>query len=679
MSENKTKDAPGLADKLQRSEKEITLRNESADVFLTIPDDEMYNEVLKLVLPATESAFGAFGYLDKNGGLVVPSMAGHIPSKYQVQKKNISFPRDAWGDNSWCRAIRGKKAIYSNKPSTNMLGHHIINQRHISLPILFRGEVIGLFQIANKETDYNKADIQRLEIIAGFVAPELNARLQRERYEEQGQVAEENIRDREAKFRAIFEQAAIGIARMGIDGRWLEVNQKFSDIVGYTPQELMKLTFQDITHPDDLKNDLEYVRRLISGELENYSMEKRYIRKDGSEVWINVTGSGVRKPSGEPEYFISTVEDISEKKRAQTELIQMSKVFMDGSNPIIIEDLNGNVTRVNKEAERVYGWKSDELVGRPITTLDAPEYHEQSLELRERCRRGEAVRNVEGIRCDKSGRKIPVLQTLSLLKDEMGNPEVIASMAQDITEFKQAQEQKRRVAEVEAANRELESFSYSISHDLRAPLRAIDGFSQIIVEDYRDRLDEEGKRLLDVVSDNAQKMGDLINDILSLSRLGRQQIKPSEIDMKNLAQSTIDELRAAVPERKMVFKMENLPPAYGDRVLIQRVMSNLITNAIKYTGNEEIAVMEIGGSRENSECTYYVKDNGVGFDMQYADKLFGIFQRLHSDEEFEGTGVGLSIVQRIIHRHGGRVWAEGKVGEGATFYFTLPGKRRTNE
>ncbi|MFA6002054.1 MAG: PAS domain S-box protein [Thermoleophilia bacterium] len=675
MSENKTKDPPGLADKLRRSEKEITLRNESADVFLTIPDDEMYNEVLKLVLPATESAFGAFGYLDENGDLVVPSMAGHIPSKYQVQKKNISFPRDAWGDNSWCRAIRERKAIYSNEPSTNMLGHHITNQRHISLPILFRGEVIGLFQIANKETDYNEADIQRLEIIAGFVAPELNARLQKERYEEQGQVAEENIRDREAKFRSIFEQAAIGIARMGVDGRWLEVNQRFSDIVGYTPQELMELTFRDITHPDDLKNDLEYVRRLISGEIDNYTMEKRYIRKDGSEIWINVTGSGVRKPSGEPEYFITTVEDISEKKRAQTELIQMSKVFMDGRNPIIIEDLSGNVLRINQEAERFYGFTSDELVGRPITAIVAPERHEQNWELREQCIRGGAVRNVEGISRDKSGRKIPVLQTLSLLKDEMGNPEAIASMAQDITELKLAEEQTQRVAVVEAANRELETFSYSISHDLRAPLRAIDGYSRIIVEDYRDRLDDEGKRLLDVVSDNARKMGELINDILELSRLSRQQLTPSVIDMKILAQSTFEELRAAAPEQKIVLKVENPPPARGDRVLIQQVMSNLLANAIKFTGNKATAVIEVGGHRENSECIYYVRDNGAGFDMQYADKLFGMFQRLHSEEEFEGTGIGLSIVQRIIHRHGGRVWAEGKVDKGATFYFTLPTER----
>lgn len=679
MSENKTIDTSGLADKLRRSEKEITLRNESADVFLTIPDDEMYNEVLKLVLSAMESVYGIFGYLDGHGALVIPSMTRHIWSKCQVQEKNIIFPHDTWGDSTWCRAIREKRVIYSNKPSTKMPRGHITVQRHISMPILYQGEVIGLLQVANKETDYSEADIRRLEIIAGFVAPELNARLQKERYEEQGQVAEENIRDREAKFRSIFEQAAIGIARMGIDGRWLEVNQRFSDIVGYTPEELMELTFQDITHPDDLKNDLEHVRRLISGEIDNYTMEKRYIRKDGSEIWINVTGSGVRKPSGEPEYFITTVEDINDKKRAQTELIQMSKVFMDSRTPVIIEDLNGNVLRANQEAERFYGFTSDELVGRPITTVVASEHHEQNRELRERCLRGGAVRIVEGIRRDKSGRKISVLQTLSLLKDEMGNPEAIASIDQDITDLKLAEEQTRRVAVVEAANRELETFSYSISHDLRAPLRAIDGFSRILVEDYGDRLDDEGKRLLGVVSDNARKMGDLIGDILTLSRLSRQKIGPSEIDMENLAQSTFEELRAAAPERNIVFKIEDLPKAHGDRVLIQQVMTNLLANAIKFTANKKTAVIEVSGSRENRDCIFYIKDNGAGFDMQYADKLFGMFQRLHSNEEFEGTGIGLSIVQRIIHWHGGRVWAEGKVGEGAKFYFTIPGERPTNE
>ncbi|MHB8793452.1 MAG: PAS domain S-box protein [Thermoleophilia bacterium] len=682
MSGIKSKDVAGLGleVRLRRSEKEITLRNENASIFLTIPDDEMYREVLKLALPAMESAFGAFGYLDERGSLVVPSIARHIRSECQVQEKNIIFsPQHLEGNSTWWRAIRDKRAIYSNKPSTSVLERDIPNQRHISMPVVHQGEAIGLLQVANKEADYTEADIRKLELIAGFVAPELNARLQRDRYEKQAQVAEDDIKNREAKFRAVFEQAAIGIARMGIDGRWLEVNQKFCEIVGYTREELMELTFQDITHPDDLENDQEYVRRLISGEIDNYTMEKRYVRKDGSEIWINVTGSGVRKPSGEPEYFITTIEDMSEKKRAQTELIQMSKVFMHGSNPIIIEELNGNILRVNKEAELVYGWKSDELVGRSTAIIDAAEHHEQSRELRERCRRDEAVRNVEGIRCDRSGRKITILQTLSLLKDEMGNPEAIASIDHDITELKQAQEQKQRVAEVEAANRELEAFSYSISHDLRAPLRAIDGFSQIIVEDYGDRLGDEGKRLLGVVSENAQRMGDLIGDILTLSRLSCQKIRLSEIDMKKLAQQIFEELKANVPERKIVFKLENLPPVHGDQVLIRQVMSNLLANAIKFTGNEKKAVIEVGGSRGNGECTYFVRDNGAGFDMKYVDKLFGVFQRLHSEDEFEGTGIGLSIVQRIIQRHGGRVWADGKVGEGATMYFTLPEERQVNE
>ncbi|MBK5226827.1 MAG: two-component sensor histidine kinase, partial [Thermoleophilia bacterium] len=168
------------------------------------------------------------------------------------------------------------------------------------------------------------------------------------------------------------------------------------------------------------------------------------------------------------------------------------------------------------------------------------------------------------------------------------------------------------------------------------------------MDDYRDRLDEEGQRLLNVVRDNVQRMEELIDGILILSRSGRQQIEPAEIDMKKMAQLTYEELRATVPERKIVLKVENPPTAYGDRILIQQVMSNLLGNAIKFTGNEETAVIEVGGSRENSECIYYVKDNGAGFDMQYADKLFGVFQRLHSDEKFKGTGVGLSIVQRIV-------------------------------
>jgi signal transduction histidine kinase len=230
-------------------------------------------------------------------------------------------------------------------------------------------------------------------------------------------------------------------------------------------------------------------------------------------------------------------------------------------------------------------------------------------------------------------------------------------------------------AQLENTNKELEAFSYSVSHDLRAPLRAIDGFSRILLEDYIDNLGEEGKRVLNVIRNNTQKMGQLIDDLLLFSHLGRQGLRASGIDIGKLAKAASEELKLAVPERKLKFTINTLIPAHGDQAMIRQVLINLLSNAVKFTRPKENATIEVGGEREGNENIYYVKDNGVGFDMQYVNKLFGVFQRLHSSEEFEGTGVGLAIVQRIIHRHGGRVWAEGKVNEGATFYFSLPAKK----
>jgi len=236
-----------------------------------------------------------------------------------------------------------------------------------------------------------------------------------------------------------------------------------------------------------------------------------------------------------------------------------------------------------------------------------------------------------------------------------------------------------RTAELEAANKELEAFSYSISHDLRTPLRAIDGFSQVLLEDHREKLDKEGRRVLDIIRDNTGRMGDLISDLLTFSRLGRKGVRKTKINMEKLVRAIFEELRNATPQGKLKTMINALPSAFGDENLIREVLTNVISNAIKFSRNEKSPVIEVGGKLENNENIYYVKDNGVGFDTKYSDKLFGVFQRLHSQEEFEGTGVGLALVQRIIHKHGGRVWAEGKVNQGATFYFTIPLRKEKEE
>jgi signal transduction histidine kinase len=228
---------------------------------------------------------------------------------------------------------------------------------------------------------------------------------------------------------------------------------------------------------------------------------------------------------------------------------------------------------------------------------------------------------------------------------------------------------RQRTADLEATNRELESFSYSVSHDLRAPLRAVDGYARMLEEDHGARLDDEGRRLLGVVRKSSLRMGQLIDDLLAFSRLGRQAPVRRQLDMTALAREVVDELGGGSHVR---FDLAALPQASGDTALLRQAWSNLVSNAIKYSGKRPDARVEIGGRETSAETVYWVRDNGVGFDMRYADKLFGVFQRLHRSDEFPGTGVGLAIVQRVVTRHGGRVWAESRPGEGACFYFSLP-------
>jgi signal transduction histidine kinase len=231
---------------------------------------------------------------------------------------------------------------------------------------------------------------------------------------------------------------------------------------------------------------------------------------------------------------------------------------------------------------------------------------------------------------------------------------------------------RERTAQLKAVNEELEAFAYSVSHDLRAPLRAIDGFSRFVLEDYAGKLDDEGKRLLNVIRTNTQKMDRLITELLGLSRVSRTEMKLSFIDMTTLANSAYKESASPEIQENFILSIAPLPDAFGDPILISQVWGNLISNAVKYTMPKEERRIEIGGQVEDGMNVYYVKDTGVGFNPDYAHKLFGLFQRLHSEAEFEGTGVGLAIVQRIINRHGGKVWAEGKLNEGATFWFTIP-------
>lgn len=256
----------------------------------------------------------------------------------------------------------------------------------------------------------------------------------------------------------------------------------------------------------------------------------------------------------------------------------------------------------------------------------------------------------------------------------------VAILFNDITERKQAEETisllnkelANNLLQIQSINQELESFSYSVSHDLRAPLRAINGYARILKEDFSKNLNSEAKMCIEAISQNSKKMGNLIDDLLTFSRLGKKDVERMLVDTENMVHNVANDICSQYSTEKSIFSIGNLFPCHGDNALLKQVWINLISNACKYSQKKASPLIEIGSTKNNNEITYYVRDNGVGFDMQYYNKLFGVFQRLHSENEFEGTGIGLAIVQRIVTRHGGKVWAEGKLNEGATFYFTIP-------
>ena len=348
----------------------------------------------------------------------------------------------------------------------------------------------------------------------------------------------------------------------------------------------------------------------------------------------------------------------------------------------VMLDREARITYCNEHLLRLTGWRSEEVIGRSwIELFIPPEVAGLKERLATLLTDQPEGRHGENLILTRAGERRLIRWNNSVLRSAAGEAIGTASIGEDITERRRTEQEirdlnaslERRVAErtaqLEAANKELESFTYSVSHDLRAPIRAIDGFTRMLQEDQAERLDAEGRRLLDVVRANSKQMGQLIDDLLAFSKLGRQEPAKNSVDMAALVREVIGGLNGAALAR---IETLGMPPAEADRALLRQVWVNLLDNALKYSGKRQDARIEIGGRQEAGENLYWVRDNGVGFDMRYAAKLFGVFQRLHGADDFPGTGVGLAIVQRVVSRHGGRVWAEARPGEGACFYFTLP-------
>lgn len=492
---------------------------------------------------------------------------------------------------------------------------------------------------------------------------------------------EKQLERNEKLFRTLIENNNDVISLLNEDFKVIYRSPSASKITGWNDDEMLNANGVSNIHPEDVAMAKKLVEDIFQNPGVIYHTSFRNRHKDGHYLWIEGTVINLLQDEN-VNAIVFNFRDISKSIEDKMALEKSEKIYkaiassIPGSAICLLDKDNryfliegDMIEKLGYSRERLLNNKAEDVLSEAI-------FNEVKGDL-EKVKSGASfVKETNRNGYDIITRYIP-------LKDINNNVYAIMIMALDITLLKEAQrevvqlnkdlEQKviERTAQLDIANKELESFSYSVSHDLRTPLRAVNGYAKMLEEDYFDLFDSEGKRLLKVVQDNANKMGQLIDDLLAFSRLGRKELKTSSADMNAIVESVINELVAAT-QTKAEIKLDQLYSVKCDITLITQVWLNLISNAIKYSSKVKSPCIEISSEQDQYNVIYSIKDNGAGFDMQYVNKLFGVFQRLHSSEEFEGTGVGLALTQRILNKHKGKIWVESKLDNGTTFHFSLP-------
>ena len=547
-------------------------------------------------------------------------------------------------------------------------------------------------------------------------------------------------------FRNTFEQAAVGIAHVAPDGKWLRANQKLCEIVGYTKQELLSRSFHDITHPDDVDKDIRYVRQILAGTIQTYSIEKRYIHKNGAYIWVNLTVSLVKDINEEPEYFISVTEDIGDRKKLElllqkslrrlSNLHRIDKAILAAAKPrriaqAVIKDIQSllvcqrtSIVTFDRERETstilaTQGITDDALNSGAQIPLDVWQGIIEQLNtnrsqsyivvyLSQLPLLAQIAQDIETeLNCFIAFPIRSKTDLLGILKIWVKDPQAITTeeltMVEEISAqvaiaLEQARLHKKtqnyaieleakvaqRTAQIQEINQELKAFTYSISHDLKAPLRAIQGFALALQEDYADDLDELGQEYTSRLIYSAQQMTQLIEDLLTYSRLSRREIQLKPVALSTVVNIVLEQLKLEIARTKAkITVVEPLSTIMGNQVILVQIISNLLSNAIKFVPpnvRPQICIRTEVGSSNNevnsidTNIRLWIEDNGIGIKPQHQDRIFGVFERLHGYEAYPGTGIGLAIAKKGIERLGGRLGVESEFNKGSNFWIEGRGK-----
>jgi PAS domain S-box-containing protein len=483
------------------------------------------------------------------------------------------------------------------------------------------------------------------------------------------------------QLRQVFEHAPIGMALLDLDGRWLEVNAQFCRIVGYSRGELLSLAFSDITASEDLEGDRVLLDQLLKGLIPSYQREKRYVRKDGQAIWVELAVSLARGADDAPEYLITQIVDINELKLAYDTLRERELTLETvlGALPVGVRlaDADGNIVSANLASldiwcgaggemlhEDVYrGW--DAATGVELAAADWP--------LRRACATGKGVEaQLIDILCFDDTPKTILCSVLPVIADAgqmLGAIEVM----QDMTRWLKLEQQlMARTRQLENRNKELEQFAYVASHDLQEPLRKVSSFVQLFARRYAGQVDETGQSYLNFAVDGARRMQLLIDDLLHYSRVSRGQGEQTPVDLERVYKALLQDLSQVIAETGAEIECGPLPVVLGEPGQMRALLQNLIGNALKYHKPGVPPRIRISSETDaHGIATVHVRDNGIGIEQRFFERIFVIFQRLHNRNEYPGSGIGLAICKRIVENHGGRLWLESTPGEGSAFHFTM--------
>ena len=493
------------------------------------------------------------------------------------------------------------------------------------------------------------------------------------------------LEESKRKLEDTFEQGATGMAHSHIDGRWIRVNQTYCDLVGYTKEEMLNMHFRDFTHPQDLAIDMAQLQRTLDGEITHYSFEKRYMHKLGHVVWVYLTLSLVRTEAGEPDYLIAVVQDITTRKATEEALRTSEQLLRQAHKMAGLASWQADVSTRRfttlAQSHGVLHLPSPEFTDEELLARTHPEDRPLVLQRWYEAVKGAFKYDIE-YRMNFDGEDRWFSVQAEFERNAQGRAVRALGVTQDVTERKRSEMEiqrlnasleqriRLRTQALEAAYEELESYSYAVAHDLRSPLRIINGFAQALRED-NPAMDAESQAHLERIMGASKKMGELIDGLLTLSQFARGELRREPVDISALATRLLEEFAATDPQRRVQWRVDPGLQAMGDPPLIDALMQNLLHNAWKYTEQTPLASVRVYAQRRDGKTWFCVSDNGAGFDMARAAKLFQPFQRLHMPNEFSGLGIGLATARRIVQRHGGEMQAEAEPGKGATFRFTL--------